>query len=183
MRSMFLCLMFVLFGFQAQAAGQIESAYTKVILDDCTFVAAEEVSSTYAGYFTCEGYKGMPMAIAEGDLRMFVSFGTSAREEVAYSQTLPMFNTINETFEWRLLDGKPFATILRWFTDDGLGATGQVLVVSQILAGHTCHIAYVDALANKNANVLAREAADTLAGRFDCQNEPKVLGNPGLLDY
>ena len=53
---------------------------------------------------------------------------------------------------------------------------GQVLVVSQIEEGNSCHIAYVDALANKDANELARAAADK-AGDFDCANdEPEVIG-------
>lgn len=49
-------------------------------------------------------------------------------------------------------------------------------MVSQIEEGNSCHIAYVDALANKNANDLAREAADK-AGDFNCAtDEPETLG-------
>ena len=53
---------------------------------------------------------------------------------------------------------------------------GQVLVVSQIAEGNSCHIAYIDALANKKANELAREAADK-AGSFDCStDEVEIVG-------
>ena len=68
--------------------------------------------------------------------------------------------------------GSPVATILRWYTaaPDGAGdkTEGQVLVVTQLRPGATCHIAYIDALANKNANEMARHIADQQAGSFDC---------------
>ena len=53
---------------------------------------------------------------------------------------------------------------------------GQVLVVTKVAPDATCHIAYVDALANKNANELARQAADETAMEFDCANEPRIVG-------
>jgi hypothetical protein len=72
----------------------------------------------------------------------------------------------------------PIATILRWFTQREQAApAGEVLVVTQLKSGATCHIAYVDALANANANELARQAAEDLAGDFDCENTmPKIYG-------
>ena len=72
----------------------------------------------------------------------------------------------------------PVATILRYHTADPETGEdkGQVLVVSQIAEGNSCHIAYVDALATANANDLARAAADG-AGDFDCANDTvKVIG-------
>ena len=53
---------------------------------------------------------------------------------------------------------------------------GQVLVVTKIAPGATCHVAYVDALANPDANELARKAADEKAVDFDCENEPEIVG-------
>jgi hypothetical protein len=51
-----------------------------------------------------------------------------------------------------------------------------VLVVTQLVEGNSCHIAYIDALANKNANELAREAADK-SGDFDCaSDEVEIIG-------
>ena len=48
--------------------------------------------------------------------------------------------------------------------------------MTQIAEGNSCHIAYVDALANPNANELARAAADK-AGDFNCAtDEPEVIG-------
>jgi len=67
---------------------------------------------------------------------------------------------------------------VRYFTADPETGEdkGQVLVVTQLVEGNTCHVAYVDALANKDANELARKAADE-SGDFDCAtDEPEVIG-------
>ena len=169
---------------QAAGAASIESAYTKILLDTCPLIqSADEEAGTFGGAWQCAGYKDMGVYVAEGDLRMFVSFGPFAADEPAANQTLPNFNTINETLEWRLRGGVPFATILRWFPslDEG-SKTGSVLIVTQLQpGGGTCQIARIDAQANKNANEMARQAADTMAGSFDCAQPPQVIGNPGIL--
>ena len=61
------------------AAQQIDSSYTDVDLDDCTVVSSDDFGSTWA----CPGYKGIPVMIAEGDLRFFVSYGLRSTEERA----------------------------------------------------------------------------------------------------
>jgi len=167
------------------AAAGLDSTYTKIQLQNCVQLETASEEGTFGGAWTCQGYQGQPVYVAEGDLRMFVSFGPSAADEPAASQTLPNFNTVNETLEWRLRNGQAFATILRWFPslDDG-ASTGSVLIVTPLLpGGGTCQIAMVDAQANKNANAMARRAADTLAGQFDCSQQPQVLGNPGILQW
>ena len=158
-------------------AQQIDSSYTDVDLDACTVVSSDDFGSTWA----CSGYKGLPVMIAEGDLRFFVSYGLSSTEERAAEQTPPPFNYLGEKIEWRLsnADGgwKPFATILRYFVQREEGEDeGQILVVTRLEPGATCHVAYIDALANEEANVLAREAADDLAPDFDCADEPELVG-------
>jgi len=49
-------------------------------------------------------------------------------------------------------------------------------VVTRLAPGATCQIAYVDALANPDANELARKVADEKAAGFDCENEPEYVG-------
>lgn len=160
------------------AAQQIESSYTDVDLDDCLVVRSDDFGSTWA----CPGYKGLPVMIAEGDLRFFVSYGLRSTEEQAAGQTLPPFNHLGEKIEWRLSNAgggwKPFATILRYFVQREAGGAedGQILVVTRLEPGATCHVAYVDALANADANVLARAAADDLAPDFDCADDPEIVG-------
>lgn len=160
------------------AAQQIDSAYTKIDLAKCTPYESYELGQSWA----CDGYKGLPVFVAEDDLRMFVSYGVNAPDEMAAHQTLPAFNTINETLEWRLVrqSGRwePFATILRFFTQSGDGSEpdGQILVVTKLAEGNTCHIAYIDARLTRDANVLARHFADTLAPVFDCEiDDPAVV--------
>lgn len=155
------------------------STYTKIDLQACTVVAQDRQSGSIA--WSCPGLNGVEVWIAEGDLRSFVSFGPDADRQVAARQTLPPFNRINDTLEWRLdVDGKPYATILRWFTEFDDGREGQVLVVTRVGPGGSCHVAYVDALANIDANELARQAADLLSPEFDCESgAPVTAGQAG----
>ncbi len=161
-----------------RAAGPT-SAYSKIDIDACSVFRHDEESGSTSWF--CPAIPNQALWIAEGDLRFFVSFGRAAEVQVAAEQTLPPFNRIGGTLEWRLgPDGEAFATILRWFTEFDDGRVGQVLVVTKLGDEGTCHVAYVDALANKNANELARQAADTLSAGFDCETqEPVVVGTPG----
>jgi hypothetical protein len=160
------------------AAQQINSSYTDVNLDACTVIESDDFGSRWA----CSGLKGIPVMIAEGDLRFFVSYGLKSTEEKAAEQTLGPFNHLGEKIEWRVSNAegqwKPFATILRYFTqhpEQGKDEN-QVLVVTKIEEGATCHVAYIDALANPDANELARTTADEKAPDFDCANEPEYVG-------
>lgn len=160
------------------AAAEMTSAYTKIALDQCTRTAFSEEEGWVS--YACEGYGGVMVQVAEGDLRALISYGPDAANERAAGQTFPLFNTTGETIEWRLRDGKPVATILRFYIDAPDIAKGQVLVVTQLGLGQTCHIAYVDAGANEEANELARAAADRLAGTVDCATaEPEIVGARG----
>ncbi|MBK5951849.1 hypothetical protein CH339_06255 [Rhodobium orientis] len=175
--------MAVFAGITAAWAAEIDSAYTKLDLNACPIVDQnlEEGSWTLV---RCAGYRGRPVFVGEGDLRFFVWFDQRKSDEPLASQTLGPFNTIGETTEWRLRrvggEWQAFATILRYRTslnDDQ--DQGEVLVVSQLQPGATCHIAYVDARTNPDANALARDAADRLAGSFDCNDTPERVGTPG----
>jgi hypothetical protein len=151
------------------AAEEIASVYTPLKLDACKNVTPpgeEEVG----GVFRCEGYGGRDVRVAEGDLRMFVSYGPDAERQTAATQTLPAFNSTGETLEWRLADGVPFATILRFHWDSD-GAKGSTLVVTKLGETDACHVAHVMATDNPNANVLAREIADGQARGFNCQRD------------
>lgn len=149
-------------------AADVSGVYTRLDLDQCRQEArppAEPDEPVDGATWWCVGYDGMPVRVAEGDLRFLISYGPNAAEELAAGQTLPQFNTINQTLEWRLDgSGRPFATILRYFIDIELGdrtGKGQVLVVTKLGGpGQICHVGYVDALATPNANAVAREIAD-----------------------
>ena len=150
-------------------AETISSVYTTLKPTACEDVTPEEARE-YGSVFTCKGYDDIDVRVAEGDLRMFVSYGPGAAKQTAATETLPQFNTIGDTLEWRLADGKPFATILRfrWDSDNGQGST---LVVTKLGRSDACHVAYVMATGNPNANVLARKVADTIARGFNCADD------------
>lgn len=157
------------------------SAYTDLDLDaDCLLLEADDFGASWA----CPGYKGYPLRVQEGDLRFSLSYGFDPDANAVGFQTLPPFNHLGTKLEWRLSNSlgrwMPVATIVRYFTADPETGEdkGQVLVVSQVAPGNSCHIAYVDALANAEANQLAREAADRAAGNFDCAaDEPEIIGS------
>ena len=87
-------------------------------------------------------------------------------------------DVVGKKIEWRLRDGKPFATILRFFVRDDSDKSHQVLVVTKIDGKDACHMAYVNARL-KNANQQAAEIADTKAHGFKCGvHRPIKVGNP-----
>ena len=163
-------------------AQSITSAYTPVeVRRDCRHrpgVAEEDY-----GDWRCKGHAGVPMWLGAGDQRMYVSFGLKAKDEPAAQQTLAPFNDFYKgVVEWRLENGKPFAAIMRWNHKlarelDRRTTSGRVLVVTRLPPGAVCHVGYVDALSNANANELAREIADKHARAFVCgKDKPVILG-------
>ncbi|QKV19897.1 hypothetical protein [Oricola thermophila] len=175
----------------ATAAEDVASVYTRLdVPADCVALSADPMGGT----FSCPGHGGYGVLLAEGDLRQSVFFGHLGPwyGEPAW-ESFVTFNGAGDTVEWRLDGGVPFATILRWFIDGinpetgspDAGHRGQVLVVSKVGqpgVGDACVVGYVDALANADANVLAREVADTFARDFACrEEEPRYHGERGPL--
>lgn len=146
------------------ALAENSSVYTKLILDQCR----REPPSGEAedgGVWWCEGHAGTKVRVAEGDLRMLVSYGEGAADEPAAGWTLPAFNTIGDTLEWRLDEsGRAIATILRFRTQDDSGSRRSTLVVTRLgPPGTICVIGTVDAVDNPDANEIARAVADNFA--------------------
>ena len=168
-----------------------ESVYTDIDLEEkCQITEQSEEGGFIA--FLCDGLPGYPVRVAEDDLRQFTQFGDVASEDLR-SQTFAPWNRVNSVVEWRLIDGRPYATILRWFIENLNPVTGsvdpahlgQVLVISTVATsedGDSCMVGMVDALANEEANLLARSVADTLAQDFDCtSDELRYHGGRGPL--
>ena len=157
-------------------AAEFVSAYTVVDLDACEMISSDEVGATWA----CEGLDGYPVVISEGDLRMTVSYGENAMDEVAMNQGFGPFNRLGAKMEWLAPaddPDNPVATILRWYLQKGEGpGESQILVVTQLEPGAVCQVAWIDATANPNANEMARDAAEELVGGFDCGGMPKIRG-------
>lgn len=152
----------------AATAGEVTSAYTTYDIDECERTATEAEESF--GAFTCAGYEGYDIYWAEGDLRTFIAYGKNAFEHCSAQQTFGRFNSTNTTVEWRLENGRPFAAIQRWnVSDDENGTkTKSWLGVTRIEDGNSCRVALVEG-SLPGANGKAREAADRLARKFNCQ--------------
>lgn len=166
-------------------AAELVSEFSEHYINNCTMLDSQESGEVAA----CPGLRGYPVMILEGDMKLFVSFGFNAEFERAAKQTLPTAsNRIDPTMEWLLpaddFTAPPIATILRWRTQvEQAAPEGEVLVVTQVVPGATCQIAWIDALANKNANELAHQAAEDLAGGFDCETTmPRTYGKFAAFD-
>ena len=164
-------------------AARISSVYTQIHFSKCRKIADHKIAAgqLMGASFRCRGYQGRGIFIHEEDLRLSITYRQDGVAQTSTRQTLPSFNTIWQdnkpaVMEWRALrhgNGQlvPFATILRYYTDKGTedpGARGQILVITRLAPDDACHVGYVDALANKDANRLARRVADLMAPEFDC---------------
>ena len=153
-----------------------DSAYTTVDLQaDCSQVSQDEVG----GAWTCKGFRDYAVHFSEGDLRQSAFYGpVGSWYAKGATESFSAFNYAAPTIEWRIAAGIPFATIRRWFVsgvpdaDGNPGPETQVLVVSRVAQpadGEGCVVGYVEATANKDANGLARRAADNEARDFACR--------------
>lgn len=173
----------------AQADGA-RSVYSSTAPKACR-VARPGGAPEDSGEWLCPGQDGLVVVVSEMDLRQSVSVGRNykdANAQPAAKTSFGPFNSTTDTVEWRLDGaGKPFAIIQRWHLadNDDLGKGGrpntkQMLVVTRLPPGAVCHVAYVDVAANRNANEVARQAADELARGFACgKDKPKPFGSPG----
>ena len=173
-----------------------ESAYTDASIEKCEnrLKNPDQVDIDMGTISVkCAGYKGYPFYFNEYDVRQSTYFGHLSQEILdGAGETFEVFNHIGDKIEWRLDDrGVPRATILRYTMENLNPKTfepdkalyGQILVVSRVGQPDDrigCVTAYVDALANKDANVLARKLADEQAPTFSCGREkPQFHGKVG----
>ncbi len=152
------------------ALGANSSVYTKYDIAKCPKLDVGNTDEGDSGSWLCKGYGNLKIYFAEGDLRQFVAFGKSPKQHCAAEQTFSGFNSANNTIEWRLNKGKPFAAIQRWtvsYDPADSAKTKTWLVVTRLESNNSCHMAVVEG-AFPNANLKAREIADTLAEKFEC---------------
>jgi hypothetical protein len=187
------CLIACLFGMTgATAAFAAQSVYTDFPMQNshCKPVhpdaAAEDADTGWVSEY-CPGYKGYRVLYKEGDVRVSVHYGyLSDRVVENYWESFGPFNSVAEKIEWRLDGaGVPRTAIQRYFisnVDDATGMPsearkGQVLVISKVGQPDEksgCVIGLVDALANPDANALARQVADTVVDGFECGKDAAV---------
>lgn len=166
----------------AGGAVAAESAYTVLDIDNgsCKQVgdaATQEDIDLGVMSVICPGYKAYPVEYHTDDERTTVHYGDPARTTTASMwESFSPFNSAADKIEWRIdAKDRPFAAIHRFYVgsggEDGKEPRAEVLVISKVgqpggRAG--CVVGLVDALANKDANAMAREVADHLAPGFAC---------------
>lgn len=173
----------------AQTA-EIISTYTSTAPKDCRVMPRSKSEPDDGFFHVCPGVGNLIVTNAEGDLREVVSVGrtrAAAGNEPAAQAWFGPFSSTTTTIEWRHpKGGAPFAIIQRWHLadnddtgPDNRPRTKQMLVVTRLPPGPVCHIAYVDVMANPNANEVARQAADK-ARAFNCgKDKVRVEGVSG----
>jgi hypothetical protein len=164
-----------------------DSAYTDLNFNDkanCTDMtpAPVEGEPNDGVAYECKGYGNYVVTFSEGDLRSSVSYGTESGDHCSARQTFGGFNSVGNRIEWRLKNGKPIATILRWsvsYDPEDSNKQKSWLVVTKLEEENSCHMGYVEGAYTK-ANEKARWLVDTAAAAFSCKaGKPVFFANPG----
>ncbi|MDW3096951.1 MAG: hypothetical protein R8J41_02535 [Alphaproteobacteria bacterium] len=173
--------------FAAPASAEPVSKYSDINLDTCP--QGQDFGDEPAYEAICPGPDGWELRVMEGDLRFWVEPRRAGEQTETHFQTLSSFNNVHTKAEWRgeVAAGsfEPYAMILRYFIDTGMGeesGKGNVLVVTKVPATpgeRSCHIGYVDAKAVTDANAVAQQIADTTADNFDCEKHTPLTVAPG----
>jgi hypothetical protein len=187
--SLLLALALCAVGAAGTSAQPAQNQYTSAKQKDCRIAEKSKPKEEMPWVAqSCKGVGGLIVRIFDVDERQTVSFGktvAAAAKEPAAEQGFGPFNHVHDVIEWRMRAGKPFATIQRWFLADNEkpkpdGRPTDVPVLVVIRLSPACHVAYVDASANADANELARQAADEKAAGFTCgKDEAAIVGKPG----
>jgi hypothetical protein len=167
----------------ATLAGEITSVYSDLDLKTCKALQLYTGDEGEGGEWQCKGIKGYDVMFWEGDLRGNIAFGPLARSQCSSAQSFGAFNSPGAKIEWRMENGKPIATILRWFTDNGsaeANAKQNWLVVTKLNGSDACRMALIDTK-YPNANTLAQAKADGKAHTFNCEKDmPDVVSQRAL---
>jgi hypothetical protein len=173
----------------ATARVRFGSSYSSIAAANCWSADGNKNADDQSSRI-CRGKAGYVVLVNVGDLRETVSVGRNrieAAKEPAAQAWFGPFSSAAPRLEWRLAGSEPIAIIQRWQLADqsdadqhGRPRDKTLLVVTRLSPGGACHVAYVDAAANPNADELARRAADESARSFVCgRDRVKVLGTSG----
>ncbi|WP_284124089.1 hypothetical protein [Parerythrobacter aestuarii] len=155
---------------EPQAPTGFASVYTDLDLDSCELLELETEQGSSASW-RCPGFGDTPLLVEEGDGR----FDLDAGVDDSGFQTIGAFNDLNDTIEWRLLDGQPVAVIFR-YRDVSMETKGRtVLAVEKVgrQGAPGCRMAQI-AGNTPEANQRARDFADA-AVDFSCGTSEMAL--------
>jgi hypothetical protein len=166
-------------------ADTVKSAYTKFILDHCKQTQKPD-GQIFEGAWKCKGIAGYDIFISAVDSREYASFGKTDASNCAGLKTFSGFNSVGDTIEWRLKNGKPIAAIQRWTVSNNPEKPESHvtwLVVNKLSKGTSCQMHYV-AGSFPNANEVARKVADEKTDAFNCETgKPtfdSTIGEPDI---
>ncbi len=159
-------------------AEPITSVYSDFDIAKCKTVSTSEEDG--GGVWKCKGINGFDVIYSEGDLRGTVGFGKYADDQCTSHQSFGHFNSPGTKIEWRMEKGKPFATIMRWFTDNGEPDGKQNwLVVTKLNGKDACRTALIDTKYT-NANAVAQQKAES-SKNFNCEKDlPEVVASTAM---
>ena len=111
------------------------------------------------------GPNGWPVTMFSADARVSVWFGRQAKNGATIETALEGgFADPHSVIEWRIMNGRPFAAIQRYFFDDR-----QVLTIHRLQPdGTSCVAAVVPVRHDHDANREASQIADTIGPSFKC---------------
>ncbi|MAC39554.1 MAG: hypothetical protein CMH93_08535 [Oceanicaulis sp.] len=166
------------------AARSIDSAYTHID-ETCT---ERQLPDEPGVEIRCAGHDDWSFQIAAGEHGAAIAYARAGgtMSDFIAPPMRGLFGGFNEVVEWRLRDGEAFATIHRYIhynppemleVSGGLEQPNTLIVTTLDPRGAdtACAVAHVDASALRNANLVAREAADRLAPGWDCSQEPVLF--------
>lgn len=165
-------------------AEPMKSAYTSTEPENCTSVGTENG----APVLRCPGPEGHVFLMNIAEHKVFLSCGPEPMREKVWTETMPGTHRIGDVMEWVLTGTTPVATIVRYFIDRSAAdlPEEQVLVVTRLGQANSCHVAYIDARRNDNANEIARDAVSTYAMAWDCREVTArsigIMGIPELAE-
>jgi hypothetical protein len=118
------------------------------------------------------GPDGWPVTMDYADARVYVTFGHQAKGGTTVIDALDgAFADPHSVIEWRMVDGRPFATIHRYFLEGR-----QVLTIHRLQSDKTsCVAAVVTPQEGKDANTEATEIADRIGPTFKCGRDDLVI--------
>jgi hypothetical protein len=156
----------------APARERIDSAYTTHDYEKCKVVEDDDPVKVTQ----CEGLAGIPVKWTNEPDASVIAFGKDGIvPDDAFAKRFT-FSVAPETIEWRgvMKAGKlrPFAAIARFSMCRAIGGpcNGELIVFRLDGSKRSCMAASVDARKAK-ANERARELADTVARRFNCDKD------------
>jgi hypothetical protein len=132
----------------------------------------------------CAGPAGYSALFYDAVSVVGVSFGPTRKEHAIVNDDLA-WQAADEAFgdkiEWRMIGRKPYAAILRIWRNDINPQTGDTRAVEELLVikvsdAGACRVGTVSM--DRDANLMARDLADSLAPRFRCGlDAPRSLSN------